>query len=104
MTGKIDEYEHEASKEKYSTRFRICKTVQLIATWISFGITCEILGPTLEDLKIYLNTDYNMLTFLISLKQYSYLAITLLGGVLFDRFAFYAESIMCLAALLLVAR
>jgi hypothetical protein len=98
------EYEDEDSKEKYSSAFRFLKTCLMIVTWIAFGIVCEIMGPALEDLKLYLGVDYNELSFLISLKQASHLALILIGGMLFDKFSFYADTIMCISSILLVVR
>jgi hypothetical protein len=97
-------YEVENSKEKYSSKFRFIKTCSMIATWIVFGMVCEVFGPATEYLKAYLQIDYNRLSFLTTLKQSSFLIVILLGGVLFDKFSFYADLIMCCASILLIVR
>ncbi len=97
-------YETENSKEKYSSKFRFIKTCLMIVTWIAFGVVCEVFSPALEDIKTHLQIDYNRLSFLTSLKQSSYLIVILLGGVLFDKFSFYADLIMGCASILLVVR
>ena len=95
-------YENESSKEKYSYLFRILKTLLMIYTWISFGIICEIFGPAFEDLRIYLNADYNQLSLLISLKSFSYLFVITFCGILFDKLSIYSDTIMGVSTLLLI--
>ena len=97
-------YDSECSKEKYSPQFRYIKTIFMILTWIGFGIIGEIIGPTIEDLRIYLNSDYNNLSFLISLKNVSHLVVIIFGGILFDKLSNYPDLIMCISTLLLIIR
>ena len=97
-------YRNESSRDKYSTRYRFIKTIMMILAWIAFGIVCEIFSPALEDLKIYLNVDYNTLSFLMILKSFSYLCVITLGGVLFDKFYLYTDLLMFISTLFLIIR
>ena len=48
---------------KYSTRYRVLKTCLLIFAFISYGVNFEIVGPTLEDLRVQMNVNYTRISF-----------------------------------------
>jgi hypothetical protein len=94
----------ESAKNKYTKTYRIFKTVLLIVAWISLGINIEISSPTFEDLKIYLDTNYEKLSALFSLKNTAYLIIVVFGGFILDKFSNYADLILALSSAFLALR
>lgn len=91
-------------KNKYTQTYRIIKTVLLVFAWISLGINIEISSPTFEDLKIYLDTNYEKLSGLFSLKNTAYLIIVVFGGFILDKFSNYADLILALSSAFLALR
>jgi len=92
------------AKNKYTQTYRILKTVLLVFAWISLGINVEISSPTFEDLKIYLDTNYEKLSALFSLKNTAYLIIVVFGGFILDKFSNYADLIMAFSSAFLALR
>lgn len=95
---------NRSAKNKYTQTYRIIKTVLLVFAWISLGINIEISSPTFEDLKIYLDTNYEKLSALFSLKNTAYLIIVVFGGFILDKFSNYADLIMALSSAFLALR
>lgn len=91
-------------QSEMSMRFRILKSLLLVAAWISFGMNFEVIGSTLEDLKLYLNVDYHSVSFSLTLRNIGYLVMVSFSGYLFDRFPRYADLVMCLSSLLIAIR
>lgn len=95
---------YENSQREMSMRFRVLKTLLLVATWVSFGMNFEVIGSTLEDLKLYLDVDYHSVSFSLTLRNIGYLVMVSFSGYLFDRFPRYADLVMCLSSLLIAIR
>lgn len=94
----------DSRQNEMSMRFRILKSLLLVAAWISFGMNFEVIGSTLEDLKLYLNVDYHSVSFGLTLRNIGYLVMVSFSGYLFDRFPRYADLVMCLSSLLIAIR
>jgi hypothetical protein len=86
-------------KEKYSFNYRIVKTALLIFTWISFGLNFEMIGSTMEDLKIFLDVNYSKYSFGLVLRNSGYLAFTLSLGLCMDRITNYSDILIAVASL-----
>lgn len=89
------------SKEKYSFNYKIVKTGLLILTWISFGLNFEMIGSTMEDLKIFLDVNYSTYSFGLVLRNSGYLAFTLMLGFCLDRLTNYSDILMAVSSLLI---
>lgn len=85
-------------------RFRILKTLLLVCAWISFGMNFEVIGSTLEDLKLFLQVDYHCVSFNLVLRNIGYLTTVSLSGFLLDRYSEYTDLFMCLASLFFAIR
>jgi hypothetical protein len=88
----------------YTMRYRILKTLLLVAAWISFGMNFEVIGSTLEDLKLYLNVDYRSVSFNLVVRNIGYLTVISFAGYLFDRFNHYSDLFMCLSSVCFAIR
>lgn len=87
--------------EKYTMKYRFVKTVVLILAWVSLGINLEMIGPTLEDLKIYLNIDYTTISLALILRNCSYMGMTILFGLFINKLNNYYEIVMaCSSAIM----
>lgn len=95
---------NEASSSKITMRFRILKTLLLVGAWISFGMNFEVIGSTLEDLKLFLNVDYHRVSFNLVLRNTGYLVMVFFSGILFDRFPKYSDLFMCLSSVIFAVR
>ena len=85
-------------EDKYTTNYRLVKTALLILAWISLGTNLELIGPTFEDLKIFIDVDYSALSFGLILRNVSYLSLTVLFGLVLDKFSAYSELIMAVSS------
>ncbi len=90
--------------DKYSLRYRILKTILLITAWISFGMNKEIIGSTLEDLRIYLKLNYNGISFGLVIRNLGTLFMMLFSGYLYDKLTNYADLLMAISGLFLAFR
>jgi hypothetical protein len=81
--------------------YRLIKTFLLILTWISFGLNFELIGSTMEDLKIYLDVNYSKYSFGLVLRNTGYLTLTFLLGFILDKLTSYADILMALSSLIL---
>ena len=90
--------------KKYSTTYRILKTLMLFLAWISFGINSEIIGSTLEDLKILLNLNYETVSFGLTIRNIGFLVTICFSGILYDKLSKYAELIMAISGFFLILR
>ena len=48
---------------KYTTKYRVFKTSLLILAFVSYGLNFEIVGPTLEDLRVQMSVNYSEISF-----------------------------------------
>lgn len=108
--NEITSDEHDSMKtqlkatDKYTFTYRILKTLLLIFAWISFGINNEMIGSTLEDLKILVNLNYESISFGLVLRGFGTLSMMLVSGVLYDKLSAYAELIMAISSFILTFR
>lgn len=84
--------------DKYTLKYRLLKTLLLILAWISFGLNFEMIGPTFEDLKIYLNINYSAISFGLILRNFGYMALTLVFGFVLDKVSHYSEALMAFSS------
>ena len=89
------------SKTKYSMKYRLTKTFLMILTWICFGLNFEMIGITLEDLRVYLDVNYAQISFGLVLRNVGYLSLTLLFGLVFEKIAKYSDSYMAISSALI---
>ncbi|XP_045211442.2 sodium-dependent glucose transporter 1-like [Mercenaria mercenaria] len=76
---------------------KVTETAALILTWISLGMYLEIFGPTLKDLILRLDSNYEQLAFAISGRTFGWILGSILGGFLVDRFQLYRHLIITIA-------
>jgi fucose permease len=91
-------------KNKYTFKYRLLKTFLLIGAWISFGINNEIVGSTFEDLKIFLNINYQMASFALVVRAGGYLLMVIFSGLIYDKFSSYSETLMAISSILMALR
>lgn len=92
------------SKNSYSQKYRIIKTILMICAWISFGLNFELIGTALEDLKILLNVDYRNMANSYILRNTSYMIVTVFIGLVMDKLSNYSETLMAFAKALIILR
>jgi fucose permease len=85
----------------YTMNYRVVKTALLVTAWISFGLNYEMIGPTFEDLKVYLAINYSMISFGLVLRNFGYLTLSLVFGALFDRISKFSELFMAIASVVI---
>ncbi|XP_060589868.1 sodium-dependent glucose transporter 1-like [Ruditapes philippinarum] len=76
---------------------KVTETTVLILTWISLGMYLEIFGPTLKDLILRLDSNYEQLAFAISGRTFGWILGSVLGGFLVDKFQLYRHLIITIA-------
>jgi fucose permease len=86
--------------EKYTSRYRLAKTTLLILAFISFGLNFELIGPTLEDLRVYLNVNYSEISFSLVLRSIGYLGLTVVFGLFLDKLSNYFDTLMSISSLI----
>ena len=91
-------YINRRKDEKYTMKYRIVKTLVLILAWVSLGVNLEMIGPTLEDLKIFLNIDYSTISLALILRNFSYLGVTVIFGLFLQKCTKYYELIMAFSS------
>jgi len=75
---------------------KIVETGFLVATWLALGLYLEIFGPTLIDLKIKLNTDYEEVAGAVSGRAVGLFPGCVIGGVLVDKLGSYCHVMIAL--------
>ncbi len=83
---------------RYTHLYRWTKSALLLLTWISFGLNFELIGITLEDLKIFLSVDYKRISLGPVLRNIGYLSLTLPLGLVLDRISSYLDLLMAAAS------
>jgi fucose permease len=73
----------------------------LIAAWISFGLNYEMIGPTFEDLKVYLEINYTQISFGLVLRNLGYMGLSLALGVVFDKVSHFSDLLMALSSVVI---
>lgn len=103
--NEFDENEEEVHEiDRYTTKYRLIKTVLLTLAWVSFGLNNELVGPTFEDLKILLSLNYQKISLALVLKNVGYLVMVPISGVILDKFSKYADLIMAVCSILYAIR
>lgn len=67
--------------DRFSLKYRVLKTFLLIFAFVSFGLNFELIGPTLEDLRMLLDLSYPDISLALVLRNVGYLILTLLLGL-----------------------
>ena len=60
------------------------------------GMQLEITGPTLQDMKFRLNTDYESVAWSLSGRSVGMFLGSVIGGVLLDKLGKYIDLMSCL--------
>ncbi|XP_053391780.1 sodium-dependent glucose transporter 1A-like [Mercenaria mercenaria] len=81
-------------KPQRSTCEKVVETGFLVATWLALGLYLEIFGPTLIDLKIKLNTDYENIAVAVSGRMVGLFPGCVFGGLLVDKFRKYCHLML----------
>ena len=85
----------------YTKNYRIIKTAILVVAWVSFGLNYEMIGPTLEDLKVNLEINYSKISFGLVLRNFGYLSLSLVFGVFFDKLCHLSELFMAISSVMI---
>jgi len=97
MPRELD-YHNEYRAPKYTPTYRWIKSILLLLTWISFGLNFELIGITLEDLKIFLKVNYTSVSLGPVLRNFGYLSLTLPLGLVLDKISKYSDLLMAAAS------
>jgi hypothetical protein len=92
------ETENNFVKSKRIVIYRYLKTVILILGWISLGFTNEIIGPTLEDLRILMKLNYQQIATCTALKTFGFLIGIWLSSIFLRRLSNYANFVIALSS------
>jgi fucose permease len=84
--------------EKYSKKYRFFKAILLIFAWIAFGFNLEVIGPTLEDLRHFLNINYVQISLSLALRNLGFLCMTLVFGLVLDKVGNYIDIWMAFSS------
>jgi hypothetical protein len=95
---------NETQLNPYSSKYRILKTIFMFIAWISFGLNQELARLTLEDLRIFLNTNYQGVSFVILMRFFGAMVIVVFAGLIMDKFCKYTEILMAIGKLLMATR
>lgn len=82
------------SKPQKSTCEKVIETGFLVATWLALGLYLEIFGPSLIDLKLKLNTDYENVAVAVSGRSVGLFPGCVFGGLLVDKFGKYCHLML----------
>jgi len=86
----------------YTKKYRVVKTLLLILAFISYGLNFEMIGPTLEDLRIFTSVNYTEISFGLVLRNLSFLIFSLLFGiVILNRITQYSDFFMAVASIII---
>ncbi|XP_061189695.1 sodium-dependent glucose transporter 1A-like [Saccostrea echinata] len=77
-----------------STIQKIIKTVFLVSIWTCIGLCIEIAGPTLKDLKLRVDLDYEEVSRAVSGRSVGYFIGSAMGGLLVDRLDPYCDLML----------
>ncbi|KAL4239899.1 hypothetical protein ACF0H5_000698 [Mactra antiquata] len=85
------------SKDERSTFSKVVETGFLILTWLALSSYTEIYGPTLIDLKLKLNANYEDVAIATSGRSYGWFPGSIVGGLLVDKFGGYCHLMIAVA-------
>ena len=86
---------------KYTLNYRFVKTALLIFAWVSYSVNFEMIGPTFEDLRHYLECDYTSISFGLVLRNLGFLVFTFIFGLVFDRVAKFSELLLAISSFII---
>ena len=89
---------------KYSSQYRVQKTVFLIIARISMGVIVDMISSTYEDLRILLDLNYDGISKVLVIRGLGMLIMMFFSGVIFDKFSRHAELIMAIGGLFVSLR
>lgn len=89
--------ENRNSIEKYTLRYRVIKTILFHFSCLSLGLTMELYGVTIEDLKILLNVNYQQVSTLLIGRIVGYLVSLSLIGIIIDSYLKYSDILIAIA-------
>jgi hypothetical protein len=93
----------QASSSSYTTCYRLAKTVFMVFAWISFGMNMDIVSPSLEDLKILLQINYQDIAFGLVLRSIGQMVVTTFIGLVFDKLSGHTELIMAFTKIMMIS-
>ena len=76
----------------------------MILAWISFGLNNQLVSTSFEDLKIFLNVDYQRISVAPIARVTSYMIVTLFIGYFLDKYVKKSEIIMAIGKVLMILR
>ena len=95
---------HAAAANPYSTRYRVAKTAALVIAWLSYGVNMEMIGPTLEDLRLLLGFGYTDIAFGMVMRSLGNVLFIPFSGILLDRFSRHAELVLVIGSIFIAIR
>jgi hypothetical protein len=99
----VDVENSDNNTSMYSKKYRVVKTLLLLFAFIVYGLNFEMVGPTLEDLRIQMNVNYTEISFGLVLRNLSFLVFSLMFGiVILNRITQYSDMLMALAFLMIM--
>ena len=88
----------------YSLKYRIFKTLLMILAWVSFGMNNQLLSTSLEDLKIFLNVDYQHISMATVSRITGYMICNVLCSFFLDRLNKKSDLMMAIAKIIIILR
>ncbi|KAL4239900.1 hypothetical protein ACF0H5_000699 [Mactra antiquata] len=82
--------------EKQTKMQKITKTIFLVLVWVCIGLNLEITGPTLKDLIIRIDSNYESMSTAVFGRSAGFFIGSALGGVLVDKLGFYCELMVAI--------
>ncbi|KAL4239901.1 hypothetical protein ACF0H5_000700 [Mactra antiquata] len=82
--------------EEQSKMQKITKTIFLVLVWVCIGLTLEITGPTLKDLIIRIDSNYESMSTAVFGRSAGFFIGSALGGVLVDKLGFYCDLMVAI--------
>ncbi|XP_053391794.1 sodium-dependent glucose transporter 1-like [Mercenaria mercenaria] len=89
----------EMVQDKENQRSCFSKAVEtgfLVLTWLALSTYVEIYGPTLIDLKIKLDTDYEQVAVAVSGRSVGWFPGSIVAGFLVDKFSGYSHLLIAI--------
>ncbi|XP_013401279.1 sodium-dependent glucose transporter 1 isoform X1 [Lingula anatina] len=81
--------------------YRVAKTGCMVLIWVSMGLYCLVLGPTLIDLIHHLHVNYEELSHAALVRCIGIIIGSFAGGFLCDKFNHHVDFILATALFLL---
>ena len=91
------------AKSRYSSGYRVAKTLLLILGWVTYGMNNEIVGPTFEDLRLLLGLNYGQISLTLVVRALGKLLFIPLGGLILDKWTQNNANLVMVVSGMLVA-